>query len=427
VDETKMKPRPGRLGRDSGNSSPVDDAAADKTQISSNAIPLQKQSGPKISIFKNSLLESASDCFSLAIFVNQSENLSDLSGFKHRCTDAIKSFEFEARDADIPDKTIFNARYCLCALLDESVLNSRWSSMEWANESLLSIFHKETFGGEYFYTLIDDSLRYPEHNRDFLELQYHCLNLGFKGKFRVNNAQDGGAEDYRNRAYNILNQLDGPVKNILTPEWERRVADGGELRQQAPLWIIFSILGVIGLALYFFLNVQLNDQLSKTEASLASIYPIDLQKTVDKKDKQLLILEQLLQTEIQKDIVAVQKQADRIRITINNENLFKSGAATLLPSVTPVLQKLALSLEGTEGRILITGHTDDTPIQTEEFPSNWLLSLSRATQVANTMAKNTNLSGRLWPEGKGAADPIVPNSDSKSRAMNRRVEIDLLF
>ncbi|SBS34795.1 putative lipoprotein YiaD precursor [Marinomonas spartinae] len=426
MDETKIKPRPGRLGRDAENSGSTDDNS-DKTQISSNAIPLQKQSGPKVSIFKNSLLEAASDCLSLAIFVNQAESLPDLSGFKHRCTDAVKSFEFEARDAGIPDKTIFNARYCLCALLDESVLNSRWSSMEWAKESLLSIFHKETFGGEYFYTLIDESLRYPEHNRDFLELQYHCLNLGFKGKFRVGNHQSGGVEDYRNRAYNVLNQLDGPVKNVLSPDWERKVANGGELRQKTPLWVVFSILGALGLALYLFLNTQLNDQLSKVDSSLASIHPIDLQKTVDKKDKQLLVLEQLLQTEIQKGIISIQKKSDRIRLTINNRDLFKPGEASLLPSVVPILQKLALSLEGTKGRILITGYTDDTPIKTAEYPSNWLLSLARANEVANAMAKNTNLSGRLWPEGRGAADPIAPNTDSKSRAMNRRVEIDLLF
>ncbi|MBJ7554760.1 type VI secretion system protein TssL, long form [Marinomonas spartinae] len=426
MDETKIKPRPGRLGRDAENSGSADDSS-DKTQISSNAIPLQKQNGPKVSIFKNGLLEAASDCLSLAIFVNQAESLPDLSGFKHRCIDAIKSFEFEAREAGIPDKTIFNARYCLCALLDESVLNSRWSSMEWAKESLLSIFHKETFGGEYFYTLIDDSLHYPEHNRDFLELQYHCLNLGFKGKFRVSNNQNGGVEDYRNRAYNILNQLDGPIKNVLSPDWERKVANGGELRQKTPLWVVFSILGALGLALYLFLNMQLNDQLSKVDTSLASIHPIDLQKTVDKKDKQLLVLEQLLQTEIQKGIISIQKKSDRIRLTINNRDLFKPGEATLLPSVVPILQKLALSLEGTQGRILITGYTDDTPIKTAEYPSNWLLSLARANEVANAMAKNTNLSGRLWPEGRGAADPIVPNTDSKSRAMNRRVEIDLLF
>ena len=107
--------------------------------------------------------------------------------------------------------------------------------------------------------------------------------------------------------------------------------------------------------------------------------------------------------------------------------MFKQGDAQLLPSFQPILEKLALSLEGTKGRVLITGHTDDLPISTDTYPSNWHLSLARATQVANLMAKSTNLSGRLWPEGKGAAEPIASNSDSASRSLNRRIEIDLLF
>lgn len=126
-------------------------------------------------------------------------------------------------------------------------------------------------------------------------------------------------------------------------------------------------------------------------------------------------------------IVTIKKNIDRIRISINSESLFNQGDSKLLPSFQPILEKLALSLEGTKGRILITGHTDDTPIRTDKYPSNWHLSLARATQVANSMAKSTNLSGRLWPEGKGAAEPIASNSDSASRSLNRRIEIDLLF
>jgi len=173
--------------------------------------------------------------------------------------------------------------------------------------------------------------------------------------------------------------------------------------------------------------MKLNNDVVAINEKLAGIHPLAVNQTVDKKDQQLRVLEQLLQTEIKMGIVAVAKTSDGIRITINSENLFKQGDAQLLPSFQPILEKLALSLEGTKGRVLITGHTDDLPISTDTYPSNWHLSLARATQVANLMAKSTNLSGRLWPEGKGAAEPIASNSDSASRSLNRRIEIDLLF
>ncbi|MDC9514732.1 type VI secretion system protein TssL, long form [Pseudoalteromonas sp. CST5] len=426
MDETIIKPRPGRLGRDTSNTPNVDNDA-DKTVMSVEPVASSVANTSKVSIFKNPLLEAATDCFSIVISISQTKEMTNIAALKHRCVEAVKRFEVEVRNQGLSKDVITNSRYCLCAILDESVLNSKWSSMEWADESLLSTFHKETFGGEYFYTLLDNALAQPEQHKQFIELQYHCLNLGFKGKYRLDNGGDTKIEEYRSQMYHLLNQLDGPLNNKLSPNWKQRVAAGVELRNQVPLWVIFSVLGLVLLMVYLFINMKLNDGVTSLNDKLAVIHPIAQNESVDKKDKQLLVLEQLLQTEIQMGIVTVKKNLDRIRISINSESLFNQGDAKLLPSIQPILEKLALSLEGTKGRILITGHTDDTPIRTDKYPSNWHLSLARATQVANSMAKSTNLSGRLWPEGKGAAEPIASNSDSASRSLNRRIEIDLLF
>lgn len=427
MDETILKPRPGRMGRGIQQAKPVEEDPA-KTVISSNSSskPKARVASSNVAIFNNLIVEAASDCFSLVAFINKSIEVSDIASLKHKAIEAIKRFEVIARSQQVSNEMLNNGRYCLCALIDESVLNSSWSTMEWADESLLSVFHKETFGGEYFYTLLDNALSSPEQNIKFLELQYHCLNFGFKGKYRLAKEGDSKVEDYRNRLYQTVTQLKGPVSNKLSPNWDNRVASGVALREQIPLWVVFSILGLLALVIYLIINMQLNTKVAETEVSLASIHPI-LVETVNAKDQQLLVLEQLLQTEIQMKIVTVTYKSDRIRITINSQSLFKPGEANLLTSFQPILAKLGRSLEGTKGKILITGHTDNTPINTEKYPSNWHLSLSRATQVANSMAKNTNLSGRLWPEGKGAAEPLVSNSDASSRSLNRRIEIDLLF
>ncbi|MCQ8880539.1 type VI secretion system protein TssL, long form [Pseudoalteromonas shioyasakiensis] len=425
MDETIIKPRPGRLGRNKSNSE-ASQGSSDKTVVSFSHSSPEKANVSSVSIFKNELLDAANDSFSLIIFINQSSQIDSLAALKHRAIESIKRFETNLRAKSIELTVINNARYCLCAAIDEAVLNAKWSSLEWAEESLLSTFHKETFGGEYFFTLLDEALAHPEMNRNFLELQYHCLNLGFKGKFRVAASGESKLEDYRNRIYHILNQLDGPHSQFLTPSWKSRVAAGVELRNQIPLWVVISVLALIALVVYLFFNMRLNEQVDATAENLKSVHPLSSSQVEGNRSKQLDLLTQLLHTEIQRGIVSVEQQTDRIRITINNKSLFNSGEATLLPSFQPILEKLALSLEGTKGKILITGHTDDSPISTSQFPSNWHLSLARATQVANSMAKNTGLMGRLWPEGKGSAEPLVSNTNS-DKALNRRIEIDLLF
>ena len=426
MDETIIKPRPGRLSRG------MEDANTSKSHSDKTVVSLsQSDSGSaplnNISIFKNGLLEAANDCFSLVIFINQSSEVENLAALKHRAIESIKRFESTLRAKSIDLSVINNARYCLCAALDEAALNAKWSSLEWAEESLLSTFHKETFGGEYFFTLLDDALLHPEANKEFLELQYHCLNLGFKGKYRVDTGGDSKIDDYRNRVYHILNQLDGPQSKYLTPSWKSRVAAGMELRNQIPLWVVVSVLTLLTLAVYLFFNMRLNEKVATTTDNLNLVHPISSSQTEDTKNTQLDLLTQLMHTEIQRGVVSIERQSDRIRITINNESLFNVGEASLRPSFQPILEKLALSLEGTKGKILITGHTDDSPISTNQYPSNWHLSLARATQVANSMAKNTGLMGRLWPEGRGSAEPLVSNADSNQKALNRRIEIDLLF
>ena len=90
------------------------------------------------------------------------------------------------------------------------------------------------------------------------------------------------------------------------------------------------------------------------------------------------------------------------------------------------MNKIARALESTEGSVMVTGHTDNQPISTSRYPSNWHLSLARATAVSDELAGAANLEGRLWPEGRGEAEPRFDNATAENRARNRRVEISLI-
>jgi chemotaxis protein MotB len=131
-----------------------------------------------------------------------------------------------------------------------------------------------------------------------------------------------------------------------------------------------------------------------------------------------------LEPEIEQGLVAIKTQGNRILLRINENGSFPSGSSVVKGSFLPVLNKLRKSLNDIDGRIIVAGHTDNIPIKTARFRSNWELSSSRAvTVVHELLALDTLPPARFVIEGHGDAHPMVPNDTSKNRALNRRVEL----
>ncbi len=131
-----------------------------------------------------------------------------------------------------------------------------------------------------------------------------------------------------------------------------------------------------------------------------------------------------LEPEIEQGLVAIKTQGNRILLRINENGSFPSGSSIVKGSFLPVLNKLRKSLNNIEGKIVVAGHTDDIPIKTARFRSNWELSSSRAVTVVHELLALETLSpDRFIIEGHGDAHPMVPNDTPKNRALNRRVEL----
>lgn len=115
-----------------------------------------------------------------------------------------------------------------------------------------------------------------------------------------------------------------------------------------------------------------------------------------------------------------------IMIRVREKDAFPSGSARLQPGFRPVLDKLVDVLNDMEGNIVVSGHTDNLPIDTWAFPSNWVLSSARAASVVHHLA-SADLDDPSRIEIRAYADtrPIVPNDSRENRARNRRVEIDI--
>jgi len=104
--------------------------------------------------------------------------------------------------------------------------------------------------------------------------------------------------------------------------------------------------------------------------------------------------------------------------------LFKPGEATISSDNQGLLARIGDALRGVPGPVDVIGHSDNVPIRTLRFPSNWELSKARAESVARILSARV-APERLRADGRGEAEPVVPNDTAQGRAKNRRVEITL--
>jgi chemotaxis protein MotB len=125
-------------------------------------------------------------------------------------------------------------------------------------------------------------------------------------------------------------------------------------------------------------------------------------------------------------LVSVKRESLWLEIEINTDILFKSGVGDFSPEATPVLDKLAEVLKPFPNPIRVEGHTDDRPIRTAAFPSNWELSAARAASVVHEFTKAGIDPLRLEIVGFGEFHPRMPNDSAEGRNANRRVAILVL-
>jgi chemotaxis protein MotB len=137
-------------------------------------------------------------------------------------------------------------------------------------------------------------------------------------------------------------------------------------------------------------------------------------------------LENALGSFIDDDLVSVKRNDYWIELEMNSELLFLSGEAALSKKAQPVLKKIAEVINPLPNAINVEGHTDDIPIDTLKFPSNWDLSSARATSVVQAFVNDGINPIRLSAIGYGEFHPIGDNKIEEGRFKNRRVTLVLM-
>ena len=123
------------------------------------------------------------------------------------------------------------------------------------------------------------------------------------------------------------------------------------------------------------------------------------------------------------DSIQVVVNSQSVSFRISTELLFPSGQAALSPTGLGLIKKLAGVVNRSNHPLSIEGHSDNVPIQTRQFPSNWELSTSRATSVLRELVRDGVDGSRLRAVGYADTHPLQPNDTAQGRAANRRVEL----
>jgi type VI secretion system protein ImpK len=338
----------------------------------------------------------------------------------------IHAFEMRAKQAGIRNDTIIGARYCLCTALDETVAQTPWGgSGVWSTNSLLVTFHNEAWGGEKFFQLLSRLAQNPQQHIELLELMNACLAMGFEGRYRIVDNGRAQLETLRQRLVDIIRTARGQFEPALALHWNGAPDTGRRGLRLVPFWIVGLLALVAGTGIYYWFHSRI---VTQSDPVIASIYSIKMPPpppAIKPVPPPLPRLRRFLEPEIAQRLVEVEDNDAYSKVTLLGESLFDSGSPDIKASFLPALRRVARALDQVNGDVVVRGYTDDVRIGTRRFQSNIDLSQARADAVKRLLEQDMARRGRVRAEGRGEADPLVPNTNAENRARNRRVEITL--
>ena len=373
----------------------------------------------------NPLVEAANPILAAVPQIRHALRHPDPAGLRARLKEQVDGFERSAIAAGIPDDQMQAARFALCALLDDSAAATPWGR-EWA--SLVAEIEGQDDSGEQFFVRLDEMLAAPENSAELLEFFYVCLALGFEGKYRSGDRQ--GLVQTRTKVYEFIEQRQGKRSTELSARWRGAQIRAKRVPGALAIWGAASACALILAGLYFGYSVMLGSQSDPVARELARLKlpPVSIASAAPKAAAAVptgpSATDQLAKSIASSD-VEVSPVAGGTLILLKGDQLFPPGSTRPDAKVQPVIEKVAQALDKLPGAVLVTGHTDDQPIRTARFPSNWELSTERARNVVALLAAEMKDPTRLRAEGLADSEPLVPNDSAANRAKNRRVAIIL--
>jgi type VI secretion system protein ImpK len=422
AEATVIRPRPGGRTAAAPAAAPAPPAAA-------AAVPTTGA---------NPLIAAAAPVLSAAIRIGGARQ-PDPERLKRGMVEAVRAFEKRALATGLDTKSLRAARYALCATIDDLVLSTPWgSTSSWTAQSLTSIFHNEVSGGERFFEILEQMQKDLGRHAEVVELMYLCMALGFEGRYRVLPRGAGALAELRDGVHRGIRQRRGEFERELSPHWRGLDAGYKPLGSRVPIWLLATATLGAACVIYVLFNFSIAGASDLAFAELTGLPPHGavivprVAVTPPPPPPPVVVTSQLapklrtfLAPEIKAGLVQVFEDPQSTTVRLTNRNMFGSGSGTLNASYLPLLGRIGDALQGEKGQVLVDGYTDNQPIHTVQFPSNWQLSQARADAVAKVIEARLSDPKRVRAIGKGDTDPIASNATAEGRQSNRRTEIVL--
>jgi type VI secretion system protein ImpK len=425
-DSTVLRPRPGAGKRTFGATAGGDSVPPRRSAPSfpDYADPAPPAAGGVVVAGLNPLVQAASPLLLLAGQVRSTLSTPDVAGLRRHALEEIRHFEERARAGGVPNQVVLAARYVLCAGLDEAVLSTPWGAQsEWAQQTLLVALHREAWGGEKFFDMLERISQDPARHLDLLELQYLCVALGFSGKYQVLDRGHARLAEVQQDVYRTIRNQRGVPEPGLSIRWRGLEDRRNPLIRYVPWWVVGAAALAILAITFTVYHARLSGVAEPVHIELAKVGLEDF-TTPRPAPARGPTLKELLAPDEARGAVLVEEQEGRTLVTLVGQNLFASGSATVAREYDDMLQRIAAALRQVPGRVLVVGHTDDQPLRSLRYRDNFDLSRERAVTVARVLQSATGDAARFDWTGAGSSEPRYrPESEPENRARNRRVEI----
>jgi type VI secretion system protein ImpK len=329
---------------------------------------------------------------------------------RERALRAFRQFEIDAAAANVPAEQVRAAHYILCASLDDVVLSYNWGQGSiWSVQSLVATFHQEVKSGDRFFDVLAGMQKDPGRWRDALEVAYLCPLARLPGALPAVAARRFGTRPYPHRA---LPAADAGAAALGTRTLTALAGRGCAASRAAPRHPGLGCRLRRGLRARHGLCVAGQCDERGVRTGCMSAWPRcrragcrissaprrrcrprrRRRRRATCRRRRLIFLATLrsfLKPEIDRGLLTVFGDGRSVTVRIKGRGMFASGSATVDPQFVPMLQRIGEGLRTESGRVMVIGHSDNQPIRTVRFPSNFHLSQARAEAASAIISAAT--------------------------------------
>ncbi|HET7881049.1 MAG TPA: type IVB secretion system protein IcmH/DotU [Acetobacteraceae bacterium] len=359
----------------------------------------------------------------------------EVQALRERVMQDLSAFERKGRELGMGMELLRPAHYALCASIDDVVLNTPWgAASSWGSQTLVAALHPGARGTDQFFDQLLRLLERPGRLLPLVELMSLCLSLGFMGRYRTGRG-GGELDQIRTRAHAAITSLRGKPEPGLSRRWRGVAAPHQPGRRGVPVWVAMAAALALSGGLLFWTSVRLSAASDGLQAQALAAPPAHMPRLTraalvqpvppPPEPSALDRLRTALHAESEQGLLSVVGTPAVPVIRIPDRLLFAAGAAVVLPSAQPLIERIGVVLRGERGSVQVLDYADNQPVHTVRFPSSFRLSAARADAVQAVLGRTILNPTRVSAEGRADAEPIAANGTPEGREQNRRVEIVL--